>query len=113
MTPHGQAVWCEAYATGYEHGIAEGRRQAEAEDAAAWARMRETIHAAGKGDAADFAKVCERRGEHDRAERIRQLWTERGIGQPALSVIFCPLCHTHTSPWSCSCGQTRSDRGAA
>lgn len=72
MSPRAQAIWLEAYQLGYEHGIAEGIRQADEAEAAAWRRI---CIPAGP----DIAQVQERRGEHERADRTRRVWAERGI----------------------------------
>lgn len=31
----------------------------------------------------------------------------RGVEQNTTAMVICPACGTHTSPWTCSCGQTR------
>ena len=77
LTPHAQAIAVDLWAEGYAAGIAEGRRQVEDAEATAWAQMRETIHAAARTP--DIAVLQERRGQHDRAARTRQLWAERGL----------------------------------
>lgn len=73
MTP-GEMV---AYESGLMHGIDIGRRQVEDEVTAEWARVREVV--AQTVARPSFAELCERRGEHDRADRARQTLTARGV----------------------------------
>jgi hypothetical protein len=72
MAPRAQAIWLEAYQLGYEHGIAEGIRQADDADAAAWRRICLPI-------GPDYADLAERRGETERAARQRQIVRDRGL----------------------------------
>lgn len=83
------------YRAGYEAAVAE---QAELDRRAAAAVSTAVKHP-------DFATLCERRGEPERAERQRRTLVARGIDPP----IKCGVCGTPTSPWTCSCGATRQE----
>jgi len=68
-------AWFEA---GRVEGIAEGRRQIEAADAADWAALRAEVMPrllAG----IPYAVLAERRGQHDRADAQRRVLRERGV----------------------------------
>ncbi len=77
LPPAQQAAWLDGYQHGYLYGIQAGRQQLADEDAAAWARMREAIHAATSRP--DYATLTEHRGQHGRAQQQRSLLAERGI----------------------------------
>lgn len=77
MPPRAQRIALDWWQLGYERGVVAGRAQMEAEDAARWAEMRESIRAAAQ--APDYATLCRRRGDHARAEATERLWRERGV----------------------------------
>ena len=77
MSPRAQQISLEWYQLGFQHGIDEGRAQVEAEDAARWAELRQSIRATA--GAPSFAELCRRRGDHARAEATERLWQERGL----------------------------------
>lgn len=77
LPPAMQARVTRAWTDGYAAGINAGRAAVVREDAEAWARMREVVHAAAR--APDYATLAERRGQRERAAATRRLWAERGI----------------------------------
>lgn len=107
MTPRGRFVageyWSAGCEFGYASGYAAGYEAAEAAQAELERRAFSGVSAAVKHP--DFATLCERRGEPERAERQRRTLVARGIDPP----IKCGVCGTPTSPWTCSCGATRQE----
>jgi len=77
MNRRGQYVASEFYRAGYEHGIAAGYRQARAEQDELDRKAAGLGSMLAKGT--DYADLCDRRGEHDRAEAQRRTLTERGV----------------------------------
>ena len=71
-----EAAW---YASGLDAGIELGRRQAEAELDAVWNATARRVQALGKPESVPYDQIAERRGEHRRAERQRQILRERGV----------------------------------
>lgn len=77
MSPHGLAVWLEAYGLGYAHGVAAAHDQAE-RDAFGFLRVVGGMaRAAARG--VPEADRLDRVGEHRRAERQRALLRRRGV----------------------------------
>ena len=81
MTASRAAIWThdDWWASGYARGLEDGRRQAEADMAATWAETARRVQALAKDTAAPYDALAERRGEHDRAERQREILRERGV----------------------------------
>lgn len=79
MTHTARAVWLEAYELGSTEGWQRGYEAAEADLAALQRRAYAVVKNAAHRDSLPFDQMCERRGEHARAERQRQLLTERGV----------------------------------
>jgi hypothetical protein len=68
----------DGYAKGHPDGLAEALAEAEAREAARDDVLVRSV-AATASRAVPFAVLCERRGDHDRAARARQILTERGV----------------------------------
>jgi len=72
----------EGWALGYEEGVARGRYLEASEIADSLRRSQGEHNRALARDLASrppYAERCDRRGEHERAERARALLAERGI----------------------------------
>lgn len=93
----------EYWRSGYTFGWQAGYAAAEADQAELDRRAAESVKVAARGT--DYATLCERRGEPDRAERQRRILIGRGIVPP----VTCTSCGTTTAPWTCSCGSTRRE----
>ncbi|MGY4642806.1 hypothetical protein [Cellulomonas sp. URHB0016] len=65
------------YEAGIVHGIAIGRQQVEDE----WRGRMEVSAAVARmvAGAVPYAELCDRRGEHDRADRQRTILRDRGV----------------------------------
>jgi hypothetical protein len=72
-----QQIVLAYYEAGLTHGYDLGYRAAEARHEAGWAAFAALARAARSGEPYD--QVCERLGEHERAEQHRRLMRERGI----------------------------------
>lgn len=83
MNAHGQYVALAYYESGLKHGYAAGYDDCEAEVNA------QQAHAASLSRMVamrpSYADLCERRGEHERAERQRAILRERGISLPGVA----------------------------
>lgn len=77
LNAKGQAIVLEYYEAGVVAGIAEGRRQVEAEVAAQWRHAYESSQMIARTPS--YVELAERRGEPERADRQRQILQERGI----------------------------------
>jgi hypothetical protein len=66
-----------------------------------WLRRSRAFAAVGTPACDEIAQACRN------AAKMALLQDERGPED-----VICPTCDTPTSPWSCSCGETRID-GAA
>lgn len=77
MNTRGQHIASEFYRSGYEHGWQAGYDAARAEQDALDAK------AAGLGTmlsrTPSYAELCDRRGQHDRAEAQRRTLRDRGV----------------------------------
>ena len=77
MTPDARASWLAVYELGCRDGYARGYEAAEADLAAIQRRAHAVVQQAAR--AVPYDVLCERRGEHARAERQRAILRERGI----------------------------------
>jgi len=77
MNARGRRIAEAYYEAGVVAGIEMGRRQVEAEEEARWAWMREHIRSIASTP--DYATLADRRGQHQRAQRQRDLLQQRGI----------------------------------
>jgi len=71
MTPDARASWLAVYELGCRDGYARGYAAAEVDLAAIQRRAHATVQDIARGLPYDV--LCERRGEHDRAERQRAI----------------------------------------
>lgn len=77
MTDDARASWLSVYELGLRDGWARGYEAAEADLAAVQARAHASVQQAARTPSYD--ELCDRRGEHERAERQRAILHERGI----------------------------------
>lgn len=77
LSPRAREIVLAYCAEARAEGIAEGRRQVEAELAARQRAAVVSVRAAAT--AGSYASLCELRGEPERAERQRRLLVERGV----------------------------------
>lgn len=77
MTDDARAAWLAVYELGVRDGWARGYQAAEDELAAIQRRAHVVAREAARGEPYDV--LADRRGEHSRAERYRQLMRDRGI----------------------------------
>lgn len=77
LPPELQRLVLAYYETGLTHGWDLGYRAAETRHQDSWAAFAALARTARTGEPYD--QICERRGEHDRAEQHRDLMRERGI----------------------------------
>lgn len=77
MTPRDQNLWLHGYEHGFTAGTAHGRELEEA-DLASLQRAA-VASARGAADRGPYADLADRRGEHDRADRQRELLRARGV----------------------------------
>ncbi len=70
-----------AYLAGYTDGVAYGVARAladmEAADDRAWAELSQRVRK--QANSPRFSQLCDRRGEHDRAERARDRERSNGL----------------------------------
>lgn len=77
MTDDARASWLAVYELGARDGWQRGYEAAEADLAAVQARAHASVQQAARTPSYD--ELCDRRGEHERAERQRAILHERGI----------------------------------
>lgn len=77
MTDRAQHIAMEYWRSGYTFGWQAGYAAAEAAQAELDRRAAESVRVAARGT--DYATLCERRGEPERAEAQRRTLAERGI----------------------------------
>lgn len=73
-----------------------------------WLRRAKTLAAVGSRRCNEMAQACRNRALAEHAER------HHGGVMAALAAgwhVTCRTCQTPTSPWTCSCGQTRIGGG--
>lgn len=78
MTDDARASWLAVYELGCRDGFTRGYEAAEKDAAEIHRRAHAVVQAIAERDPYDV--LAERRGEHRRAERQRQLMRERGVG---------------------------------
>lgn len=79
MTERGASVATAYYESGYGAGYAAGYARAEADLAALQRRAAGLVRELGRPQHADYATLCDRRGEPAAAECQRAILRERGI----------------------------------
>lgn len=77
MTPRARGIWLEAYELGAAEGWRRGYGAAEADLAALQRQAHAVVQQAARG--IPYAQLCERRGEHARAQRQRQILQDRKV----------------------------------
>ena len=70
MTPHGQAVWLEAYGLGCRDGFTRGWDAHEAQEAALQRWAASIAHSVASR--LPYAELCDLRGEPERAAQARE-----------------------------------------
>lgn len=76
LTARERELFDVGYRSGYGHGLERGRELREAEEEAAWSRMAQFVRRMASEPT--FSRLCELRGEPERAEAARAI--ERRLG---------------------------------
>lgn len=76
LTAREREMFDAGYRSGYGHGLERGRELRKDEETAAWQKMAARIRRVASEPT--FSQLCERRGEHERAEAARVI--ERRLG---------------------------------
>lgn len=70
-------AYLAGYSGGVEYGYARALADIEAADDRAWAELSATVRKQAAGPR--FSQLCDRRGDHDRAEAARQWERDHGL----------------------------------
>lgn len=81
MRPDYARAFTAGYAEGFAHGYARAMADVEAADDRAWAELSRTVRR--QASSPRYSQLCDRRGDHERAQRARDWERANGLGTVA------------------------------